>query len=380
MNAVLLNKQFEVVAQIDNFKSFIWTVRFNEIPDFELDLPALPEIINLYKKGYYIHLEDSDRLMIVDTINYSFSNNESSLIVSGHGLESILERRIVWVTSKMIVKGNVQEIIQAVISQNIISPDADGRKISNFVFDKSTDSRITSLKYEDEVNLTGKTLYEIIHDACVEFDIGFKVTFESDNKFHFSLYAGTDRTYDQNNNLPVIFSNNFGNLISNSYYSSNYGVANAALIWGEDYEYEATIIVGGSPVTIKQRMQLLQAIGDGSTGLDRVEIFVDRTNMTAPRGDSNTTIDQAQQLVNEYTASLMNEGQNEINATKKDDTFDADLEFNDQFKFNVDYFIGDIVEIENELNLVKKVRITEFIRTQDTTGDYLTPSFTVIGS
>jgi hypothetical protein len=47
-----------------------------------------------------------------------------------------------------------------------------------------------------------------------------------------------------------------------------------------------------------------------------------------------------------------------------------------QFKYGVDYNLGDIVEVEAPSSTITKARVTEYIRTQDKEGERSYPTLT----
>ena len=114
----VLDKNFNLVTTMTNYSSFIWTDRFFGAGDFELVVPAGPEIYNDIRVGYYIscdyfnnlELKRSENgdvindeslgeipLMIVETIEMkSNGDNGAEFHITGRSLESILDRRIIW--------------------------------------------------------------------------------------------------------------------------------------------------------------------------------------------------------------------------------------------------------------------------------------------
>jgi hypothetical protein len=49
-----------------------------------------------------------------------------------------------------------------------------------------------------------------------------------------------------------------------------------------------------------------------------------------------------------------------------------------QYEFGVDYFLGDIVELQGHKGYNQQAQITEYIRTQDESGEKAYPTVTVI--
>lgn len=176
-----------------------------------------PELLEFLKEDYYLWIKESEHCMIIEDLSIDSDVEEGNhIIVTGRSLESILERRIVW--GQKILTGNLQNAIQILLNESIISPSIADRKIGNFIFEPSTDEKITKLVIDAQY--TGDDLYSIISGLCAKNNIGFKIVLNDSNQFVFSLYAGVDRSYDQTENPYVIFSPNFENIINSNYYSS----------------------------------------------------------------------------------------------------------------------------------------------------------------
>ena len=227
MELLVLNTDFESVAVIDTYESMIWTDRYNSYGDFEIFFAMDTQLLQYLKEDYYLWLKDSEHCMIIEDIKINADTEEGNhLIVTGRSLESILERRIIW--GQRIFNGNLQNGIQTMLNECIISPSIADRKISNFVFVPSTDPKITSLKIDNQY--TGDCLYDVVKGLCEENNIGFKIVLTDENKFAFSLYAGVDRSYEQTENPYVVFSPNFENIINSNYYSSKASFRNVTLV------------------------------------------------------------------------------------------------------------------------------------------------------
>ena len=293
MEYYVLNKSFQTISVIENYESFLWTDRYNLPGDFELQTYPSVENLSVYQKDYYIISPESDHVMIIEGLEIQTdSESGNRLLVTGRSLESILDRRIVW--NQTSINGSLQDGIKKILNENIISPSIANRKVSNFIFRNSTDTKVTSLRIEAQ--FTGDNILEILEEICELYSIGFKITLENE-KFVFQLYAGTDRSYDQTQNTYVIFSKNFENIINSNYLENNSTLKNAALVAGEDFaEDRKTVTIGNT------------------SGLERRELYVDARDIQSEK-DSDQRI---QYLVNiaipsqTYGLTVVNAGNGEI--------------------------------------------------------------------
>lgn len=346
----ILDTEFKSVMLIDSFESTIWTDRYREEGDFEVFLFPSKEIIANAKDDYYLYNPSSEHLMIIERQEITTDVEEGArFIVTGHSLESILKRRIVW--SQTTISGSLQNGIKKLIDENIINPEVEARKISNFVFKESRDTAITKLKHEQQY--TGDILYDVIKNLCELYDIGFKIiyNFETGN-FEFSLYKGTDRSYNQNRNPYVIFSPNYENIINSDY---THGI--------EDYKNVTRI--GGEGTGVDRVM----ADYGTASGLTRREIFTDARDVSKKNDDGTQLSDD------EYTNLLQQRGKEKLSEYIIKEGFEGEVEASKMFVYGQDFFLGDCVQVENEFGISGTSLVSEIVFSQDESGETIYPTF-----
>ena len=72
----------------------------------------------------------------------------------------------------------------------------------------------------------------------------------------------------------------------------------------------------------------------------------------------------------QVSAALKAEGIDELRQVGSGISFDAEVSAVESMVYQTDYFIGDIVQIENNYNMSYKARITEYVRNWDTSSGY----------
>lgn len=344
---LVLNPNLETIKIIDTIKSLIWTDRYYGAGDFEIYTPVNLELMSFLQQDHYLWRKGSEHLMIIESIEIECDLEEGDhLIVTGRSLESILDRRIVW--EQTILTGNFQDAIQTLLNENVISPAIEDRKISNFIFEPSTDPNILSLTVDTQIE-RGTNLYEAIYTLCFERGVGFKITL-SDDKFIFKLYKGQDRSYDQFDNPYVVFSSNFENLINSNYIETKTNLKTVTLVDGEDNK--STVVGGGS-------------------GLTRREIYTDAKSIYR-------TIDGVTLTDDEYLAQLEQRGSEVLSEHSFSTSFDGELDSATTYKYGKDFFLGDLVQIINEYGIEVKARVIEMIYSQDSSGLKEYPTFTAV--
>lgn len=352
LNVWVLSSEFEALFLIDSFESFLWTDEYCGAGDFEIYTTVDINMLDRVQKGYYIWIEQSDKTMIVETIQITTNVEEGSrLIISGRSLESILDRKIIWAQTN--ISGNLQNGVKRLLDENLMNPSIADRKIENFLFEESEDEKITNLTLEAQY--TGDNLYDTICAICNANEIGFEVLMNDKNQFVFRLYAGQDRSYNQFKNPYIIFSPSFGNIISSKYIDSDKSLKNVALVAGEGEGIDRRTYVVGS-----------------ASGMERRELYVDARDVQSKTDDGDKLSDK------DYNEKLETRGKERLSEYEKTKTFEGDLEPLNTFVYGKDYFKGDIVQFVNEYNMEARVRVMEIVISQDTSGYKCYPTFSVI--
>lgn len=356
MQVIILDTTFKNVCVLDVFESLIWTERYYGYGDFEIYTRVSDTVLAFVKENYYIWLKDSEQVMIIEEIQITTDFEEGNHIkIAGRSLESILNRRIVW--SQTTVDSYFQTAIKKLLNENIINPTDTDRQISNFIFEDTTDERITSLKLSAQY--TGDNLYDIILEACQLYEISFKITLNDNDQFVFKLYCGEDRSYDQDKNTAVVFSPSFDNLSVSNYIESIQEYKNITLVMGEDEGDD------------RKRL----TVGEG-TGLERRELYTDardiQSEVREEDGTERTLTDE------EYRALLETRGLEKLAEKIITHSFDGEVDSNGTYKYGVDFYKGDIVQVKDSIGIEFKVRIEEIIRSQDRNGIQIYPTFSVV--
>lgn len=242
MNAYILNDQYQLVQVIDLFESFIWTDRLNEVGEFEIQAVATINLLSYLKKGAYVQIQESDKLMIIETITYvSDVENGDHITVSGRSLESILDRRVI--LKEITLDGPLEEGIMRILNENVIDPEDKDRTFPIVTFKKSENEAITRLTAKKTYH--GESVLSAVVELCQLNNIGFRVLPDFENSgFIFELYAGIDRSYEQNENPPVVFSPEYENIINSSYVNSDASLKNLVYVENDSDNFKIEVYSG----------------------------------------------------------------------------------------------------------------------------------------
>lgn len=341
---IVADTNFIKLGVIDDYISLIWTTRYYEHGDFQIEIPITKENVELYKIGNYILRNDDPNVGIIEKVDLVYSSTSSRVLtISGRFLTQLLGRRII--AEQTVVSGAISTCINKLITDAIINPALNARKISNFVLDNYTIATTIEAQY------TGKNLYEVISELALQYKFGFRITLNDDNEFVFTCYEGEDRSYNQSTNPYVIFSDEYDNLINSEYQKDSSGIITDVLAAGEGEGLDRrTVWVTNS---------------EAPTGINRYEYYDDSRNISSNEGEIS---DQ------EYMEQLAEDGRMDL--TTYTVTFAGECD-SSNITFGVDVNVGDVVQIENSiLGLTSTARIIELIESVDSSGAYsIIPTF-----
>ena len=340
---VIMDRSYNQLGTIDDYISFIWTTRYYMNGDFELCLDVDSKYTDIIRKDYYVMRDDDENVGIIQSIAIELNEDSKEiLVVKGAFLPCVLARRIIETQTQL--SGTVSDGIYTLINDNVINPTIKNRKIIDFLIERVNFSDRLEAQY------TGKNLLETIEDICKTYGLGFKTVLNDQNKMVFSLYRGVDRSYNQDVNPHIIFSDEFDNLLSSNYQENYTNIITDVLVAGEGEG--------------KERKTLWVSANENS-GLDRYEKYHDQRNISTNNGEITE---------DEYYAQLKEEGLENI--TSFTTVFNGQVYF-DNYEYKKDIFIGDICVIENSRwNIHINARLIEIIESVSETGEYtITPTF-----
>lgn len=439
MQAYLLDKNYIAQEILDEYDSFIWTDRYYECGEFEYYTGATKEKIDAWKIGYFLKTSASDRIMIIEN-RYIDTDVEDGpkLKITGQSAEALLKRRVIIEKVSYDKNTGVQAIIKELITKHIINPADTKRKISNFIFQDSTDTAITSAVLQKKREFYGEEVYTVVQEMCEAYGFGFKVTMNSQNQFVFMLYNGVDRSFVQQTLPYVVFSPEFNNLANTNYEYATIDKQNVVYLKSGDEDNpsgtweEDTMDDGeGGSTKIKRlntdnALRIIQVGTD--TGIDRKEHWATTTadcqyteEEMAARGwikptkpewgywtdgtdeygqpikiwhddpsVSEETKEAAQEAYEEAQKAyeraakkpesviieeLTKEANEKLDEVKPKADYDGEADLTHQFQYGLDYNLGDKLELINEFKMEGNVRMHEIIISHDSSGETIVPSF-----
>ena len=253
----VLNTELKVIGKpIEDYHSLVWSERYSEVGDFELELPIEYALDSSLVFGNFLYIGSSDKLMVIEDIKPSFGEEKTSLLIKGQSAESILKRRVL--LDPINVSGFAESTIYNLVNDNVTGPGNADRDIS--LFNNTFPGVSTTEIFEEQLEM--QTVYEAVKTICKSTDLGFKVI-KSAEELEFFVYKGEDRSYTQSTNPYVVFSDNFDNVIATSFYESEKDKINIVLVTTEDR------------VLALRRVFIWEEGAAEPTGLDRSETVLE---------------------------------------------------------------------------------------------------------
>jgi hypothetical protein len=371
MDIQVFDKSLNLITLLENIESLIWIDRFQGFGEFEIYTAIKPAHLLYLVEDNYIKVSFSDRTMIIESVEIKTDVElGNKLIVKGRSLETLLERR--FVINQTRIASDVQNAILTLVNRSCIQPEVDGgyqdptdpykRKIPNMQWANNPDTTLASKLVTYQAY--SEYVYDLVFYFAQQTGVGFKITMNTAKQFICNVYLGTDRSYTQTAHPYVVFSSNYENLLSSNYFRTNANLKN--FIYGLSYVYDTGALHVRSvtktgwddPTGINHRERFV----DIQYSLDR---FVQGTTEFIPTDEYNLQVDYLLDQLSIIENSIVEDFEGKADTTVG-------------FVYGVDFFLGDIVQIENEYGLKGRSMITEVLFTESPTGFFVHPTFSKV--
>ena len=427
----VLDKNLELVGIIDAYRSLIWANRYNDIGDCELYLEASENNISLLEAGNYLMRLDDEMVCRINRVEVDTSaQNGNYLIVNGVDTKSLLDQRIIWNT--LTCDGNLEAFIRSMVNLTLINAALGARQVY-----KPNGTKLLQLGdlagFTDVMTeqVTYKNVGEKVREYCKTLGWGYRTVLSIETLW-FQLYQGTDRSNE------VFFSDNYENLSTTKYVDDKTNMGNVALVAGEGeganrsrnvygyaegidrYEHFVDAKDISKSITWETLTDTFPTTDQGGQGyisgsatagytykMNYINIqIVDNDQLTwlqtnYPSGQV-VTIDgnEYYQVYNEaiadlpsnapddtsvcklrdivYMVYLLNRGAEKLSTFGEKISFEGSVVPDVTFVYKQDYFLGDLVTVENEYGISATARIIEVIEVLDDEGYRMEPKFEYI--
>ena len=436
ININVLDKDFNIVGVIDYYESFIWTDRFKSYGDFELYSGVDSKILDLCLQDYYLQINESDHMMIIDSIDITTNPETGNHIkITGKSLESLLKRRIIWdqttvsggrdhtlktaievlfklcfgfgpqgteITKNEKIGGQTVKRIPYIRSTVALSngrtQTIDVRKervIRNLLYLKPVD---TIMQYWDEeaeqykdilidkTQFIGDNLYDIITsimDSYSNYGLGYRILpLYSMRKIYTDAYI-QEHIGLTNEEWEEVVADDYA-MVFEIYTGKNRSyeqIDNPYVVFSPDFD---NIINTDYYDSLEGYKNVTLILGEGE-GTDRVRLIMGGTDDQGayiPSIERRELYTDARELQsseypssNDYMTALKQKGMEKLYESTRQLVYDGEVEAERTFVYGLDFIMGDVIQIENEFGIAGKARVIEYIISEDQNGRSFYPTF-----
>lgn len=358
MEVYILDPLLRHANIIDQFESLIWTERYSEYGDFELDIMSSVETRRLLTPGTFLAMNESNYVMMVETIEDTVNDDGvKNLSIKGRSIEAILQDRVakeslsdLTTSPKWIITDEPAKVARKIFHDICVLGILNSGDVIPFINEGTFMPEDTIAEPIDPitVELEPKTVYDAIKDICTVWNLGFRMLREPYNsQLYFDIYTGSNRTTAQTVLPAVVFTPELDNLQNTKELTTIDKAKNVAYVY--------------SPAGF----QMVYAIGVDPEveGFERKVMTVNASDITSENPD--------------VTLALIQRGNEELAKTRVYQAFDGEINQNSQFKYGVHYNLGDVVETRNTDGVTNNMRVTEQIFVSDREGERSYPTLTV---
>ncbi len=392
--------RFAKKDDIDSYESLIWTERYYGNGDVTLVCPPTMEFINKISKGSYLGLDESDEMMMVETVeviggklnitgisvlpwmNNRFVRNSKAHKVRAWQIDNMHPGEILWLLLSTITRyADTAELhesntdIKSNYLDMLIIPELGLHSV-----DKSGDPVSVSVDFQN--------LYDAMYKIATTYEIGMQIHLQQDinagsvlfdgvsfDALGFRSYTGLNRTHSQvdgsSRNSIVTFSRELESLANPRELHSLANYKTIAFAFAPNLDTDLGLDDGDHNSGIAWVTG--KGAGDpNSKGLDCRAMQIFAENLSGfPDSLSSIDIQHAMNLLNKYAKS-------ELKKNALIDIIDGEVVSTNMYRYKRDYYLGDLVEIAGENGLVSEGRVMEYIRASDVNGVRGYPTVTLV--
>lgn len=238
---------------IDVVTGLTWEEKFADAGNFELWCPLTDVNVELLQEDNLVWI-GGESAGVIEYKELSIDDSGVQTIhIQGRLAESYLDYRTIY--PMVSVSGKTSNTLRTLVNNNLINPEDSDRKIPNIELAADQEELGELASYQK----TGDSVLTEASRLCDANSLGFRLQFlPREYKFVFRVYEGTDRTLDQTEVNPVLFSSELDDILESNYSHNKSELRNLAYVAGED----------------SGENRKVQSVGSAS-GLSRRELYVD---------------------------------------------------------------------------------------------------------
>jgi hypothetical protein len=353
MEVYILDNLLRRVEIIDRFESLIWTERWASWGDFEMSIRSSFENRSLLKSGVQLALDRSYRVMTIETVEDDANDQGIKVLkIKGRSIEMLFEDRVTRSSKSSLsafptwdITGTPGFVMRRLVQMTCVFGVMSIYDKIPFIIEGRHPSLPADTIAEPidpiTVNIEPKSVYEAITSLSNTWTLGFRLLRDGDlSKLYFDVYSGVNRTSSQVIRPAVVFAPELDNLQNTTEMSTIEGAKNVAYVIAENGFME--VVALGVDIEVE--------------GFERRVLVVNASDITLAAGAP-------------LDAAMLLRGKEALSEHRAFQAFDGEINQNSQYNYNVDYYLGDLVEIRNTDGIANHMRVTEQIFVHDKEGE-----------
>lgn len=316
---------------------------FFEIGEFEIRANVTRKNLEALKKGNYVKLPNKRFIWVITSVSYTFTAGGARLIIAkGYEAKWLLKKRIIQEPKEL--QGTITSCVYNLVNYSLGRAATNQRKINGFSVD--TNNLLIDIS---GTQAPRGNLLDFVNNLLKTYNVGSQVIYENGG-LKYTIINGKVL------NASVKFSQSLDNLLSSTYLENDEDVGTFALVVSkiDDIDYPYTYNIHST-----------------IWGIDRSEILVN-SNLSTKYEDSDGVEQETTPTSALFQGWQRQEAINELANHKaiKEASGEIDLT-NSNYNFDSDFFIGDIVGLQDEyFNVTTTAKILKYTISLDTKGHY----------
>jgi hypothetical protein len=323
----IFNNDLEWMGTIDSVETLVHRSSWHEIVNSEMTVSKTAQSVEELQIGRILVINNQrDKALIIEDMTTSINDNYWTFTLIP--LKGMLNYRICHPTDAGAFTAKKQsEVMRSIVNNNLITQTRDNdRKFWDSTGTRNMFGVDTLNLYGDTIDFTvdwetgyiGDAITTIAKMYSAGYPIGWNIYInEAWSAFHFQTYQAINKTINQTALPPVVFSEDFGNIINANYTYSIKEWRNVAyMIWNNDTADQISTITNTSKGATKS--------------FNRKEIIIDSSK--------------------KISSEVTSEGRSELNKRPHVESFSAEIinNVNTMSTYGIDWFLGDIVTIQSK--------------------------------
>lgn len=314
-----------------------------EVGQCELYCVALPTNLTNLLKGNYLKIPNKPYIWVITSLSYTYVEGVPMIDAKGYEAKWLLNKRVI--RAPIELPNQVALAVEQLVYNNLGAGAAAARQINGFTVYASGITTALADTQGARANLM-----EFVNELLKTYNLGSIVLYENETLI-YKVIQGQDLS------ASIRFSQSLDNLIQSAYLTDDSNIGTNALV-----------------VSNVNDTDYWQVYDTGVTGVDRAEILINSnlsTEYTPAGGSEPIKLD----LTNPtdlalYQSWLQQEGRTGLAEYTESSEVSSTIDLiNSNYKFDVDFTLGDIVGVIDEyFNYNAAARILKFTFKQDSNG------------